>query len=126
MSTLASTYIQDRVAAKPHLMSSVLIGSAKAYSFIYQPGTVPSLYTSFNTASLTDGGVGVTTVNFAALFAAANGYAGAAHSFKVTTWVASACHLQGRTASFVTLVNVENSAVYDTQGADVIVWGPPA
>jgi hypothetical protein len=126
MSTLASTYIQDRVQAKPHLMASVLIGSAKAYAFIYQPGTVPSLYTSFNTASLTDTSVGVTAVNFSAQFAAANGYSGTSHSYKATNWVNSGNHLQQRNVGNVTIVCIENNAVIDSQGCDVQAWGPPA
>ena len=62
MSTIAGTFLQDRVTAKAMLITAMHSGVAKAWCRINQVPAVQAYTGSFNAGSLTDSGVGVSSV----------------------------------------------------------------
>ena len=66
MSTIVSTFIQDRASAKQLPTATVVAGSLKVWVLIQGAAVPASMFRSFGVSSLGDDGLGVYMVNFSA------------------------------------------------------------
>ena len=122
MSTIVSSFVKDRASAAQLPTASLISGAAKAWVSFNQQ-TTQAILASFNTASISDSGLGSTTVTLTSPFATLTGYSLFASGAMTGSYTSVESDALIVTAASFVFRHVEGATVIDTNFGNISAFG---